>query len=133
VLPLAYPRVLILDDDPGLPATHGGKLILEGVEEIHGASKRSRGMRFSRRFRAKPQSRRAPRRTSSATSAWARAARSDWVFGARATTLYRLLAGQDPAGLEEAVFAQAKDLMARKVVRNDAFRVGVVSFDGRDT
>jgi hypothetical protein len=26
-----------------------------------------------------------------------------------------------------------KDLIARKVVRNDAFRVGVVSFDGKGT
>jgi hypothetical protein len=49
------------------------------------------------------------------------------------TTLYRLLAGQDPAGLEETVFSQVKDLIARKVVRNDLFRVGVVSFDGKGT
>jgi hypothetical protein len=49
------------------------------------------------------------------------------------TTLYRLLAEQDPAGLEETVFSQVKDLIARKVVRNDAFRVGVVSFDGKGT
>jgi hypothetical protein len=45
------------------------------------------------------------------------------------TTLYRLLAGQDPTGLEETVFSQVKDLIARKVVRHDLFRVGVVSFD----
>jgi hypothetical protein len=49
------------------------------------------------------------------------------------TTLYRLLAGQDPAGLEETVFSQVRDLIARKVVKNDAFRVGVVSFDGKGT
>lgn len=49
------------------------------------------------------------------------------------TTLYRLLAGQDPAGLEETVFSQVRDLVARKVVRNDLFRVGVVSFDGKGT
>jgi len=49
------------------------------------------------------------------------------------TTLYRLLAGQDPAGLEETVFSQVRDLFARKVVRNDLFRVGVVSFDGKGT
>jgi hypothetical protein len=49
------------------------------------------------------------------------------------TTLYRLLAGQDPAGFEETVFAQVKDLIARKVVKNDRFRVGVVSFDGKGT
>jgi hypothetical protein len=49
------------------------------------------------------------------------------------TTLYRLLAGQDPAGFEETVFAQVKDLIARKVVKNDRFPVGVMSFDGKGT
>jgi hypothetical protein len=49
------------------------------------------------------------------------------------TTLYRLLAGQSPAGLEATLFAQVRDLVARKVVRNDAFPVGVVSFDGKGT
>lgn len=49
------------------------------------------------------------------------------------STLYRLLAGQDLAGLEATVFSQVKDLIARKVVRHDAFRVGVVSFDGKGT
>jgi len=47
------------------------------------------------------------------------------------TTLYRLLAGQPPAGLEETLFAQVKDLVARKVVRNDLLALGVVSFDGK--
>jgi hypothetical protein len=47
------------------------------------------------------------------------------------TTLYRLLAGQSPAGLEETLFAQVKDLIARKVVRNDLLALGVVSFDGK--
>lgn len=49
------------------------------------------------------------------------------------TTLYRLLAEQSPAGLEETVFSQVKDLIARKVVRNDRFPVGVISFDGKGT
>ncbi len=49
------------------------------------------------------------------------------------TTLYRLLAEQSPAGLEETVFAQVKDLIARKVVRNDRLAVGVISFDGKGT
>src|SRR6266542_3695517 len=49
------------------------------------------------------------------------------------TTLYRLLAEQSPAGLEETVFAQVKDLIARKVVRNDLLALGVVSFDGKGT
>jgi hypothetical protein len=46
------------------------------------------------------------------------------------TTLYRLLAEQSPAGLEETLFAQVKDLIARKVVKNDRLHVGVISFDG---
>jgi len=49
------------------------------------------------------------------------------------TTLYRLLAEQSPAGLEETVFAQVKDLIARKVVRNDRLALGVMSFDGKGT
>lgn len=49
------------------------------------------------------------------------------------TTLYRLLAGQSPAGLEATLFAQVKDLIARKVVRNDRLALGVVSFDGKGT
>jgi predicted transposase YbfD/YdcC len=49
------------------------------------------------------------------------------------TTLYRLLAEQDSTGLEETVVAQVKDLIARKVVKHDRFRVGVVSFDGKGT
>jgi hypothetical protein len=47
------------------------------------------------------------------------------------TTLYRLLAEQSPAGLEETLFAQVKDLITRKVVRNDRLPVGVISFDGK--
>jgi hypothetical protein len=47
------------------------------------------------------------------------------------TTLYRLLAEQSPAGLEETLFAQVKDLIARKVVKNDRLHVGVISFDGK--
>ena len=46
------------------------------------------------------------------------------------TTLYRLLAEQSPAGLEGTLFAQVKDLIARKVVKNDRLHVGVISFDG---
>jgi hypothetical protein len=49
------------------------------------------------------------------------------------TTLYRLLAEQSPAGLEETLFAQVKDLIACKVVKNDRLSVGVVSFDGKGT
>lgn len=49
------------------------------------------------------------------------------------TTLYRLLAAQDPAGFEETVFAQVKELIARKVVRNDRLALGVMSFDGKGT
>ena len=49
------------------------------------------------------------------------------------TTLYRLLAGQSPAGLEETLFAQVKDLIARKVVKNDRLALGVLSFDGKGT
>ncbi len=49
------------------------------------------------------------------------------------TTLYRLLAAQAPAGFEETVFAQVKDLIARKVVKNDRLTLGVMSFDGKGT
>ncbi len=49
------------------------------------------------------------------------------------TTLYRLLAEQSPDGLEETVFAQVKDLVAKKVVKNDLLSLGVVSFDGKGT
>ena len=49
------------------------------------------------------------------------------------TTLYRLLAEQCPAGFEETVFAQVKNLIARKVVKNDRLKLGVMSFDGKGT
>ncbi len=49
------------------------------------------------------------------------------------TTLYRLLAEQSPAGLEGTAFAHVKDLIARKVVRNDRLDLGVMSFDGKGT
>lgn len=49
------------------------------------------------------------------------------------TTLYRLLAQQSPGGMEETVFAQVKDLIARNVVKNDRLKLGVVSFDGKGT
>lgn len=49
------------------------------------------------------------------------------------TTLYRLLKAQSPAGFEETVFAHVKDLVARKVVRNDRLALGVMSFDGKGT
>jgi hypothetical protein len=49
------------------------------------------------------------------------------------TTLYRLIAKQSPAGFEETVFAQIKDLVARKVVRNDRLKLGVMTFDGKGT
>ena len=49
------------------------------------------------------------------------------------TTLYRLLAEQSPAGMEETVFAQAKELIAAKVVKNDRLKIGVMSFDGKGT
>jgi hypothetical protein len=49
------------------------------------------------------------------------------------TTLYRLLAQQSPAGFEETVFAQVKGFIARKVVKNDRLKLGVMSFDGKGT
>ena len=49
------------------------------------------------------------------------------------TALYRLLAEQCPAGFEETVFAQVKNLIARKVVKNDRLKLGVMSFDGKGT
>jgi hypothetical protein len=49
------------------------------------------------------------------------------------TTMYRLLAAQSPAGLEETLFAQVKNLIARKVVKNDRLALGVMSFDGKGT
>jgi len=49
------------------------------------------------------------------------------------TTLYRLLVGQSPAGLQETVFAHVKALIVRKVVRNDRLALGVMSFDGKGT
>ena len=49
------------------------------------------------------------------------------------TTLYRLLAGQSPAGFAATAIAQVKDLIARKVVRNDRLALGVMSFDGKGT
>ena len=49
------------------------------------------------------------------------------------TTLYRLTSKQSPAGFEETVFAQVKDLIAAKVVKNDRLKLGVVSFDGKGT
>ena len=49
------------------------------------------------------------------------------------TTLYRLLAVQSPVGFEESVFAQVKELIAGKVVKNDRLKLGVMSFDGKGT
>ena len=49
------------------------------------------------------------------------------------TTLYRLLAVQGAAGFEGTVFAHVKDLIARKVVRNDRLALGVMTFDGKGT
>ncbi len=49
------------------------------------------------------------------------------------STLYRLLAEQSPAGFEETVFAKTKDLIARKVVKNDRQKLGVLTFDGKGT
>jgi predicted transposase YbfD/YdcC len=49
------------------------------------------------------------------------------------TTLYRLLEDQAPAGFEETVFTQVKDLIAAKVVKNDRLRLGVMTFDGKGT
>jgi hypothetical protein len=49
------------------------------------------------------------------------------------TTLYRLLSEQAPAGFEETVFSQVKSLIARKVVKNDRFRIGVATVDGKGT
>jgi hypothetical protein len=49
------------------------------------------------------------------------------------TTLYRLLVQQSPAGFEETVFAQVKGFIARKVVKNDRLKLGVMSFDGKGT
>jgi hypothetical protein len=49
------------------------------------------------------------------------------------TTLYRLLEEQSPIGFPETVFTQIKESIARKVVKNDRFRLGVMSFDGKGT
>ncbi len=49
------------------------------------------------------------------------------------TTLYRVLAEQSPAGFEETVVTQVKDLIAGKVVKNDRLRLGVMTFDGKGT
>ena len=49
------------------------------------------------------------------------------------STLYRLLAEQSPAGFQETVFAKTKDLIARKVVKNDRQKLGVMTFDGKGT
>src|SRR5574341_1273158 len=49
------------------------------------------------------------------------------------TTLYRRLAEQSPAGLEETTFAHVKDLIAKKAVKNDRLALGVMSFDGKGT
>lgn len=49
------------------------------------------------------------------------------------TTLYRLIAAQSPDGFEATVFAQVKDLIAHKVVRNDLLAPGVLTFDGKGT
>jgi hypothetical protein len=49
------------------------------------------------------------------------------------TTLYRLLSEQSADGMEETVFAQVKGFIARKVVKNDRLKLGVMSFDGKGT
>ncbi len=49
------------------------------------------------------------------------------------TTLYRLLAEQSPAGIEETVFAHVKSLISGKVVKNDRQKLGVLTFDGKGT
>jgi len=49
------------------------------------------------------------------------------------TTFYRLLEEQSPVGFQETVFRQVKDLVAKKVVKNDRFRFGVMNSDGKGT
>lgn len=47
------------------------------------------------------------------------------------TTLYRLLAKQDVKGLRETAWKKLKELFEGKVIRNDLFRIGVLSCDGK--
>ena len=51
--------------------------------------------------------------------------------GASDSTLYRLLSVQKPEGLRETVQAQVRALIDGKVIENDIFPVGVVTFDGK--
>ena len=47
------------------------------------------------------------------------------------TTFFRVLAKQGVSGLRETVWGQVKDYVRAKVVSNDLFPVGVLSFDGK--
>jgi hypothetical protein len=47
------------------------------------------------------------------------------------STLYRMAAKQNPEGFRETLWAQVRELFKRKVVQNDLFPVGVMSFDGK--
>jgi predicted transposase YbfD/YdcC len=49
------------------------------------------------------------------------------------TTLYRTVATTKPSGFRETVQRQVHEQFEKKVVRNDLFRLGVVSFDGKCT
>ena len=47
------------------------------------------------------------------------------------TTLYRLASEQKPKGFRETVYAQIRDLIDQKVIINDIFPFGVMTFDGK--
>lgn len=47
------------------------------------------------------------------------------------TTLYRLASEQKPKGFRETVYAQARNLLDQKVITNDIFPYGVMTFDGK--
>ena len=47
------------------------------------------------------------------------------------TTLYRLASKQKPKGFRETVYAQIRDLIDQKVITNDIFPFGVMTFDGK--
>src|SRR3990172_6767932 len=47
------------------------------------------------------------------------------------STFYRLLSEQKPVGMRETVQAQGRELIEEKVIKNDLFPFGVLTFDGK--
>lgn len=47
------------------------------------------------------------------------------------TTFYRLASKQEPKGFRETVYAQNRDFIDQKVIANDIFPLGVMTFDGK--